>query len=74
MTKREQERCDAALSYLKNSKLDLPQAMQASGYFIAGAEWSDKNMLDKACKWLIANGFFSKNPESLNDFIKAMEE
>lgn len=74
MTKREQERCDAALSYLKDSKLDLPQVVKASSYFIAGAKWSDKNMLDKACKWLIANGYFSKNPESLNDFIKAMEE
>lgn len=52
MTKREQERCDAALSYLKNSRLDLPKVVEASSYFIAGAEWSDKNMLDKACEWL----------------------
>ena len=52
MTKREQERCDAALSYLKDSKLDLPQVVKASSYFIAGAEWSDKNILDKACEWI----------------------
>ena len=84
MTKREQERCDAALSYLKDSKLDLPQVVKASSYFIAGAKWSDKNMLDKACEWLKLNAedyvvtCYDKgeldSEELLIDFRKAMDE
>ena len=84
MTKREQERCDAALSYLKDSKLDLPQVVKASSYFIAGAKWSDKTMIDKACEWLINIDFddfhFRDCDETFNNdlfvdsFRKAMEE
>ena len=55
MTKREQERCDAALSYLKDSKLDLPQVVKASSYFIAGAKWSDKKVINKVCEWIEDN-------------------
>lgn len=82
MTKREQERCDAALSYLKDSKLDLPQVVKASSYFIAGAKWSDKTMIDKACQWINANmpnyinfeeGFIYE-VDMADDLRKAMEE
>ena len=52
MTKREQERCDAALSYLKDSKLDLFEVVKVSSYFIAGAKWAENAMLDKACEWI----------------------
>lgn len=72
MTQREQERCDAALSYVKDSKLDIPQVVTASSYFIAGAKWSDKNMLDKACKWLKEHYAPAGFVEGI--FRKAMEE
>lgn len=81
MTKREQERCDAALSYLKDSKLDLPQVVKASSYFIAGAEWSDSTMIDKVEKYLrtkiILYTFATtvdQREEWFNNFKKAMEE
>lgn len=51
--------------------------------FIAGAEWADKTMLDKVCKWLDVIDFdmtywnseegFCKE-DFINDFKKAMEE
>lgn len=81
MTKREQERCDAALSYLKDSKLDLPQVVKASSYFIAGAEWSDSTMIDKVEKYLRAKIILytfattvDQREEWFNNFKKAMEE
>lgn len=73
MTKREQERCDAALSYLKDSKLDLPQVVKASSYFIAGAKWGEKTTLNRVCEYLEAN--HSHFAEHFNDEIrKAIEE
>ena len=81
MTKLEQERCDAALSYLKDSKLDLPQVVKASSYFIAGAEWSDSTMIDKVEKYLRAKIILytfattvDQREEWFNNFKKAMEE
>ena len=72
MTKREQERCDAALSYVKDSKLDLPQAIETSSHFIAGAKWAENTLLDKACEWLKKH----YAPAGFVDgiFRKAMEE
>ena len=73
MTKLEQERCDAALSYLKDSKLDLPQVVKASSYFIAGAKWGEKTTLNRVCEYLEAN--HPHFAEHFNDEIhKAMEE
>ena len=52
--------------------------------FIQGAEWADRTMIDKACKWLINIDFddfhFRDCDESFNNdlfvdaFRKAMEE
>ena len=58
--------------------------------FIQGAEWADKTMIDKACKWLkehiyeyiaVGNTDYGKpydiylcNEELFDDFHKAMEE
>lgn len=57
--------------------------------FEAGAEWADKTMIDKACKWLddnfmnliwgktrsvYAGGNFATVDEMIADFRKAMEE
>ena len=52
--------------------------------FIQGAEWADKTMIDKACKWLLNidydgrryRDFWEEFNEELfvNDFRKAMEE
>lgn len=73
MTKREQERCDAALSYLKDSKLDLPQVVKASSYFIAGAKWGEKTTLNRVCEYLEANHpHFAEHFN--NEIRKAMEE
>lgn len=77
MTQREQNILDAALLHCKDQQLDMNRInniLEVCGHFACGARWADKTLLDKACKWLIANGYFSKNPESINDFIKAMEE
>lgn len=56
--------------------------------FEAGAEWADKTMIDKACKWLddnfmnliwgktrsvYAGGNFATVDEMIADFRKAME-
>ena len=43
-------------------------------YFIQGAEWADKTMIDKACEWLTKGGYFVNNSETIEDFRKAMEE
>lgn len=80
MTKREQERCDAALSYLKDSKLDPPQVAKASRYFIAGAIWAENNMLEEAIKWIKENFSNYVPPYDINrdkfisDFCEAMED
>jgi hypothetical protein len=51
--------------------------------FIAGAEWADKTMIDKACKWLSDNkdnyiidieGETLIDDQIITDFRKAMEE
>ena len=51
--------------------------------FIKGAEWADKTMIDKACKWIEdidfemtyidGGGFFNKE-KFITDLRKAMEE
>lgn len=73
MTKQEQERCDAALSYLKDSKLDLPQVVKASSYFIAGAKWGERTTLNRVCEYLEANHpHFAEHFN--NEIRKTMEE
>lgn len=41
--------------------------------FIKGAEWADKTMLDRVCKWLQDGGYFVNSNETIEDFRKAME-
>lgn len=54
-------------------------------YFVQGAEWADKTMIDKACKWLYKNTYkhvddrrvsmmFEHTTDMIEDFRKAMEE
>lgn len=51
MTRRK-EIDNAAFNYI-NSDAVLAENMQlAFGDFINGAEWADKTMIDKACKWI----------------------
>lgn len=46
--------------------------------FIQGAEWADKTMINKACKWLKENIEGGVHPQSAYGFVdrfrKAMEE
>ena len=42
-------------------------------FFIYGAEWADKTMLDRACEWLKDGGYFVNSNETIEDFRKAME-
>ena len=46
----------------------------AEEIFKAGVEYAKKTMIHKAGIWLISNGYFTNNPDSVKDFIKAMEE
>lgn len=52
----------------------IADAREAS--FIEGAEWADKTMIDKACKWLRSNVIIPKLGITFNenDFRKAMEK
>ena len=83
MTRKEQIE-KAATDYI-NSDAVSPMNMQlAFGDFINGAEWADKTMIEKACKWLINIDFddydFRDCDETFNNdlfvdaFCKAMEE
>ena len=50
--------------------------------FVKGAEWADKTMIEKACKWILNNmhkyikakrlGIFVNNTGMVSDFRKAM--
>ena len=82
--KRREEIEKAATNYI-NSDAVSPMNMQlAFGDFINGAEWADKTMIEKACKWLINIDFddydFRDCDETFNNdlfvdsFRKAMEE
>ena len=58
--------------------------MQEQFAFIAGAQWADKTMIEKACEWLKENIWVYINYEGcsgeelendvIEDFRKAMEE
>ena len=52
---REEEREIAAKESTKGD--DFQDACIGKAYFIIGAEWADKTMIEKACKWL--NSFLS---------------
>lgn len=38
------------------------------------AERTKKEIISKACEWLLKGGYFVNNTETINDFKKAMEE
>lgn len=45
--------------------------------FAKGAQWADKTMIDKACKWLFENVYDYLNPEDqerVESFRKYLEE
>ena len=46
----------------------------AEEIFKAGVEYAKKIMILKSGIWLIGNGYFTNNPDSIKDFKKAMEE
>lgn len=52
----------------------LPQTSAHQAIFVEGAEWADKTMLDRACKWLENGGYFVNSNETIEDFRKAMKE
>ena len=52
--------------------------------FVVAAQWADKTMIEKACKWILHNmpkyvkasqlDVFINNEDMANDFKRAMEE
>lgn len=67
--------------YVGGTKGDISSALMDE--FIAGAEWADKTMIDKACEWLRDNadgymvidegGDGEMHYSLIDDFRKAME-
>ena len=74
---RQEERQIAAIK-------QFPHFAERRAGFVAGAEWADKTMLDKACEWIrdfmeYSNLFEYQNSEetiqeTIKDFRKAMKE
>ena len=54
-------------------KSQLHQPLEWGAGFISGAEWADRTMIDRACKWLQDGGYFVNSNETMEDFRKAME-
>ena len=52
---REEEIMKAARVYANGIAQHLPNKKYCEEDFIAGAEWADRTMIDKACDWLKAN-------------------
>lgn len=83
---RKEEREQVARSYTNNiDNICGSVGEQTRNAFIAGAEWADKTMLDKACEWLMLNAddyiwdgveehSSAMRHDFINDFCKAMEE
>ena len=46
----------------------------AEEIFKAGVEYAKKTIILKSSIWLIGNGYFTNNPDSIKDFIKMMEK
>lgn len=82
MTRKEQI-MDAAMFFAKkNENIPIPYLD-----FVEAAEWADRTMVEKMCKWLETinfekdyidradyGGCFFKEEYFINDFRKAMEE
>ena len=82
MTRKEQ-REKAAQEYINSDAVNPMNMQLAFGDFINGAEWADRTMIEKACKWLINIDFddfhFRDCDETFNNdlfvdaFRKAMQ-
>ncbi|MBR6806136.1 MAG: hypothetical protein IKM47_06450 [Bacteroidaceae bacterium] len=51
----------------------ISKSLNLQSAFTEGANWADKTMLDRACKWLQDGGYFVNSNETIEDFRKAME-
>lgn len=75
MTRREKEIHKASISWK-----DEVIIVKEEKAFVAGAQWADKTMIEKACEWIIENmpHYVSKDytyeVDMADDFRKAMEE
>lgn len=67
MTRKEEIEKEAMLRF------DSDDTNCAITAFIAGAEYADRTMLDRACKWLQDGGYFVNSNETIEDFRKAMK-
>ena len=41
---------------------------------LVAIDLTKKDLIEKACKWLLKGGYFVNNTETINDFKRAMEE
>lgn len=67
------KRQEEILSQAVKEQSQLYQPPEWRAGFISGAKWSDKTMLDRACKWLQDGGYFVNSNETIEDFRKAMK-
>lgn len=72
--KRKEEREHAAIAFQDSPAEDNINTI--ADFFICGAEWADKTMLDKVCEWLRCNLPYSSKPpyQLIEDLRKEMEE
>lgn len=72
---RENEIINASIEYANE---EFPEHEFVWNCFASGAEWADKTMIDKACRWLDQQLFIKYDSDAvtrfINDFRKAMEE
>ena len=68
----------AAFDYINSDAVKAENMQLAFGDFINGAEWMQKQMIEKACEWLelrlVARIGSEDAYEFLTEFIKAMED
>ena len=72
MTRREKEIHKASISWK-----DEVIIVKEEKAFVAGAQWADKTMIDKATQWLFENVYDYLNPEDqerVESFRKYLEE
>lgn len=78
---REEEIRQVAESYAKGIAQDAVKEMYCRTDFIAGAEWADRTMIEKACKWLTRelcyiareNNFFN-NKTATGEFVESFKK
>ena len=79
--KRFEEQTDAAVAYADESTSEHKGLVYLD--FLAGADWADGTMIDKACEWMREQVYqeYGGGPlerlisdERIEDFIRAMKE